>query len=316
MGEIPYAIPSTSKDCFCIRKATEQTKEGKMKPIRRHSGAFRVMMILLFGLLLASGTVFAATHEDPTVTIPWEEKGAKQPADYTFEEFNDLTQAQKDAFIAAFPSMDEFNKWADAAQSVTLPWEESGAKQPADYTFEEFNELSQAQKNAFIAAFPSADEFNKWADAAQSVTLPWEESGAKQPKDYTFEEFNALSQAQKDAFIDAFQSTEEFNKWADAAQTADLPWKQPGAKQPKDYTYEEFNQLSDNQKLQFIAEFESREEFEKWMDELQSDGNVADSETEKSEHSANLPWIMVLCAAVLAGIVFAVKKISGKSKEP
>ena len=199
---------------------------------------------------------------------------------------------------------------------MTLPWEKSGAKQPKDYTFDEFNKLSQAQKDAFIATFPSTKEFNRWADTAQVVTLPWEEPGAKQPKDYTFDEFNDLSQAQKNAFMDEFQSTDEFNKWADKAQEADAPWKKQGAKQPKDYTYEEFNRLSDNQKLQFIAEFDSREAFEKWMDELQSDGNSADDKTKVTKRSARFPWIVVLCAVVLAGIVFGVKKLSGKRKEP
>lgn len=236
-----------------------------MKSIRRHTYALSILMILFFWLIFAAGTAHAAGNEEPTVAIPWEEKGAKQPADYSFEEFNALSQAQKDAFIATFQSTEEFNNWADAAQSVTLPWEVSGAKQPKDYTFEEFDALSQSQKNAFIAAF---------------------------------------------------QSTEEFNKWADAAQTGDLPWKQPGAKQPKDYTYEEFNQLSDNQKLQFIAEFESREAFEEWMDALQSDRNVVDSESEKPEHSANLVWIVIACAVVLVGVAFGVKKISSKSKAP
>lgn len=249
-------------------KVTVKTKEGTMRSIRRHSGALRVMMILLFWLLLLTGTAIAAANQEPTVLIPWEEKGAKQPADYTFEEFD---------------------------------------------------QLSQAQKDAFMAAFPSTEDFNRWADAAQSVTLPWKSDGAKQPKDYTFEEFDALSQAQKNAFMEEFQSTEEFNEWADEAQAVELPWKQPGAKQPKDYTYEEFSRLSDNQKLQFIAEFESREAFDKWMDALQSgEGDQADPETETAEGSANrlrLVGAAILGIVLLAGIVFGVKMSSAKRKK-
>ena len=71
-------------------KAIAQKKEGKMKSIRRQSGVLSVMMILLFCLLLAAETTCAAANKEPTVTIPWEEKDAKQPTEYTFEEFDSL----------------------------------------------------------------------------------------------------------------------------------------------------------------------------------------------------------------------------------
>lgn len=51
-------------------------------------------------------------------------------------------------------------------EGVTVPWDDPDAKQPKDYTWEEFEELSMEEADAFIASFDSEEEFNKWAESA------------------------------------------------------------------------------------------------------------------------------------------------------
>ena len=45
---------------------------------------------------------------------PWDEKGAKQPSEYTWEEFEALSAAQQMAFQNSFESIDDFDKWLTA----------------------------------------------------------------------------------------------------------------------------------------------------------------------------------------------------------
>ena len=98
---------------------------------------------------------------------------------------------------------------------VVLPWE-NGGKQPTDYTWTEFLELSAEQQNAFADTFPNSTAFIAWQDQAlrnhDSAALPWE-NGGKQPSEYTWDEFLALSATAKDAFYLAFDSTEAYNEW-------------------------------------------------------------------------------------------------------
>lgn len=55
----------------------------------------------------------------------------------------------------------------------------------------------------------------------EGVSMPWDEEGSKQPKDYTWKEFEALTMEQADAFISSFESEEEFNEWAESASKTD-----------------------------------------------------------------------------------------------
>ena len=146
--------------------------------------------------------------------LPWE-NGGKQPKDYTWEEFEALTPAQQVAFQNTFESFEDFEAWMEKAQmlSVDKPWE-NGGKQPKDYTWAEFEALTPAQQIAFQNSFGSTAAFEAWMEKAQfgSTGNPWE-NGGKQPKDYTWAEFEALTPAQQIAFQNSFGSMEEFDKW-------------------------------------------------------------------------------------------------------
>lgn len=143
-------------------------------------------------------------------------------------------------------------------------------------SWEEFEALTSEEKEAFYESFDSADAFEKWMDEAQGKNTepnPWEIDGAKKPSEYTWEEFQALTTAQQEAFFESFESTEAFEKWMDIAQEKDKepnPWEVSGAKQPEEYTWEEFEALTPEQQEAFFESFESAEAFEEWMNRAKS----------------------------------------------
>lgn len=106
----------------------------------------------------------------------------------------------------------------DGQVSVSnYPWE-NGGKQPEEYLYSEYLALSAEQQSAFSNTFESADAFTTWQRSAierdDSLNLPWQGDG-KQPDDYTWEDFLALSDAEKDIFYLAFPSTDAYHQWED-----------------------------------------------------------------------------------------------------
>ena len=155
----------------------------------------------------------AALQENTKVECPWDTPGAKQPADYTWAEFEALTGEQQIAFQNTLGA-EAFAAWMDQAQSrpEEYPWNAPGAKQPADYTWAEFEALSPEHQMAFQNTL-GAEGFAAWMDQSQSqpAEYPWDERGAKQPEDYTWAEFEALSGEHQIAFqkvlgMDAFDA--------------------------------------------------------------------------------------------------------------
>ena len=70
---------------------------------------------------------------------------------------------------------------------------------PKDYTWAEYAALTNKQKAAF-ADYLGASGFQDWLNRVQGqkeTVYPWEKPGAKQPEDYTWEEYSALTEAQK-----------------------------------------------------------------------------------------------------------------------
>lgn len=102
------------------------------------------------------------------------------------------------------------------------------------------------------------------------VDCPWDDEGAKQPSEYTWKEFEALSGPQQIAFQNHFESIEDFDAWMQKAEYIDKngvnPWEEPSAKQPSEYTWEEFEALNGPQQIQFQYSFNSFEDFEVWLD--------------------------------------------------
>ena len=196
---------------------------------------------------------------------PWEVAGAKQPKDYTWVEYAVLTNKQKAAF-ADYLGASGFRAWLNQVQGqkeTVYPWEKPGAKQPEDYTWEEYEALTKAQQKAFRDHLGS-DGFEAWLEKIQDEGNPWEEEGAKQPQDYTWEEYSALTDAQKKAFQE-YLGADGYVEWMEKAlQLGDYPWEKPGAKQPQDYTWEEYAALTEDQQAAF-QEYLGEKAMKTWL---------------------------------------------------
>lgn len=159
---------------------------------------------------------------------------------------------------------------------IELPWEDGG-KLPEEYSWDEFNSLSGPQQIKFQNAFDNTEAFEKWMLEAQGLNeeTTWS-IGDRDPKEFTWEEFIALSGAQQIIFQEAFENEDAFEDWMRSVQEApeELPWD-TGDKKPDEYSWEEFNALSGDLQIQFQNSFESEEAFEDWMHRVQ--GNSEDA---------------------------------------
>ena len=139
---------------------------------------------------------------------------------YTWAEFEALSVEEKDAFIDMFESADAFEEWMNRAkqEQIEQPWG-NGGKLVNEYTWAEFEALSVEQKDAFVNMFESAEAFEEWMNRVkqEQIEQPWE-NGGRPVNEYTWAEFEALSVEQKDAFFDAFESVEAFEKWMEEAK--------------------------------------------------------------------------------------------------
>ena len=145
--------------------------------------------------------------EGDTVVVPTFSSGIeKEPEEYRMEDFLALSEAEKEAFSNYLNASGiGFEQWyaAAKAEAEKMPWNEAGAKLPDSYTIEEYRKLSDTQKEAFSQYLNEVGTgFDQWYAAAveAETACPWDEVGAKQPNEYTMEEFEALTEAQKELF--------------------------------------------------------------------------------------------------------------------
>ena len=207
----------------------------------------------------------------------WGDK-EKKPSDYSWEEFEALTDEEKLAFSQSFEG-DSFAAWVNSVTENTEPiqaenpWD-NGGKQPGEYTWEEFEMLSDEQKLAFSGAF-AAGEFEKWLKSVERQELnstqpqyPWD-NGGKRSEEYTWEEFDKLTDEQKLAFSQEVGADMLEKQMADATEPeASDPDKhyswEHSWKEPADYTWLEFEALTDEEKIAFSQTF-SEDGFADWM---------------------------------------------------
>ena len=167
----------------------------------------------------------AKPAETTTPEQVWDKPG-KLPSEYTWKEYEALTNEEKDAFYLWFDSADAFERWMEAVKpaETTAPdpvWDKPG-KLPSEYTWEEYEALTNEEKDAFYLWFDSADAFEQWMEAAKpaETTTPdpiWDKPG-KLPSEYTWEEYEALTNEEKDAFYLWFGSTEAFEEWMESVR--------------------------------------------------------------------------------------------------
>ena len=205
----------------------------------------------------------------------------KKPSDYTWAEYEALTEKEKDTFYAWFGSQSAFEAWMEKVKpeetEPTVPaWNKPG-KTPDQYTWDEFQALSQIEQDAFYHWFDSQYAFEAWMEAAKPAetepTVPvWNKPG-KTPDQYTWDEFQALSQIEQDAFYHWFDSQYAFEAWMEAAKPAETEptvpvWNKPG-KTPDQYTWDEFQALTQIEQEAFYLWFDSEAAFESWMESVQ-----------------------------------------------
>ena len=150
--------------------------------------------------------------------------------------------------------------------TVAIPWE-NGGKAPSEYTLDEFDALSNTLQVLFENSFASRAEFDAWILAAQYAKYgaPWADAG-KQPSDYTWEEFEALTAEQQIIFQNSFETFDAFDQWLQQAQAGDaIPTIDVSGKSLWDYTWEEFEAMDAGQQMAFQNSFESLAEFDSWL---------------------------------------------------
>lgn len=223
--------------------------------------------------------------------LKWDEAG-KNPNEYTWEEYSLLTAEAKEAFYQWFDSRDAFEEWMKRVsdtedQENTVSWDKV-EKQPSEYTWAEYQALSPEEQEKFYQWFASVEAFESWLErekpAATEETIPeWNKAG-KLPDEYTWEEYQLLSNEEKDAFYNWFEAAWAFENWklrAEAIANEDVKpvpqWNRPG-KLPKDYTWEEYQQLSNEEKDAFFNWFGSVWAFEIWMEQVNPTETTAPSQ--------------------------------------
>ena len=268
---IPWEAPNAKQPEEYTLKEYEALKEAQRLAFQLHLG-------------MIGFEAWMAEAQNPAEPNPWEKAGAKQPADYTWEEYDALTTVQQMAFQTKLGAKG-FETWLNKVQTkpATNPWDVPGAKQPQDYTLQEFNALTEAQQMAFQTKLGTKG-FETWLSKVQEkptedpAANPWDKAGAKQPADYTWEEFNALTAAQQMAFQTKL-GDKGFETWLNkvqekpAADPAANPWDKAGAKQPADYTWEEFNALTAAQQMAFQNHLGAAS-FEAWLNRVQDNPAV------------------------------------------
>ena len=173
--------------------------------------------------------------------------------------------------------MEAFEAWMESVQPdetepSTPEWNKPG-KLPNEYTWDEYQQLTNEEKDAFFIWFGSVEAFEAWMERvhpseSEPSTPGWNKPG-KLPSEYTWDEYQRLTNEEKDAFFLWFGSVEAFEAWMERVHPSEtdpsMPeWNKPG-KLPSEYTWAEYLQLTNEEKDAFFLWFGSVEAFEAWM---------------------------------------------------
>ena len=225
-------------------------------------------------------------EENISISLTWDKSG-KDPSQYSWEEYTALSNEDQERFYQWFGSAEEFERWMAAVKpEETLPpvkeWDKPG-KKPNEYTWEEYQALSDGEKESFYQWFESEDAFQAWANAARSdqhssEDMKWDKPG-KTPDAYTWEEYQNLSGEDQEKFYRWFASRSDFEAWMTSVQPEEtLPpvkeWDKPG-KTPDEYTWEEYQNLSNIDQEKFYQWFGSEQAFKTWMASVKPEEDTA-----------------------------------------
>jgi len=221
-------------------------------------------------------------YEEVVVEKPWE-SGGKQPREYTWKEYNELTTGQQIAFQKSFDDIEAFDEWFQVVHvdAIEKPWEHEETP-PQDYLWEEYNALTAEQQIAFLKSFESIESFDSWLqeNEPKNFEIPWAEE-KKKLEAYTWEEYNAFTAEQQMAFQNSFDSVDSFSTWMQQAQReeSDIPVEN-NDEAIKAYTWEEYERLTAEEQMEFQRSFASIEDFDRWLQKVQNEGSANPWETD------------------------------------
>ena len=148
---------------------------------------------------------------------------------------------------------------------------------PEEYTWEQYQAMMPEEKMLFPDNFESMDAFNAWYDRVQP-TEPVDTNGptvnlpGKNAEEFTWEEYQALTPEEQMLFPDYFESMDAYHVWYERVKPQETEARVPeielGDKKPEDYTWEDYQQLSIEEKMFFPDYFESYEAYQEWYDRV------------------------------------------------
>ena len=233
-------------------------------------------------------------EETTLFSLEWDKTG-KEPDQYSWDEYQELSYEDQEKFYQWFDSEEAFEKWVTDAESeeTTVDMEKwsNTEKKPNEYTWDEYQALDGAEREAFYQWFDSADDFNKWVNTVRpvqniSVVTQWNDT-EKKPSEYTWEEYQNLSGEEQEKFYQWFDSLNAFEEWMISVKSEESDvsvekWNKTG-KQPDEYSWKEYQKLSNEDQESFYQWFGSEEAFETWMTSVKSEENMVEVEAwEKS----------------------------------
>lgn len=235
---------------------------------------------VMCGMLCACGNPSIESTELSEMTKP---VAGEVSQECTWEAFQRMSAEEQMAFQNSFSSYEAFDAWLQAVQpeqtelpeQASMPWD-NGGKQPEAYTMEEFDALTAEQQIAFQNSFEEWDGFDKWLErvGSESLELPWD-NGGKQPEDYTWEEFEALSAELQIAFQESYESFDAFDAWMQKATCEEaISFTESHGKHLEDYTWEEFEKMSGEEQMRFQNSFDSFEAFDQWLQSAQAAAGI------------------------------------------
>lgn len=244
-----------------------------------------LLIVLIFSLIVGVGIHKEYKNQNMA-------KRDVSPAGYTWEQYQEMTSEEKLAFQKSFGDMDEYKKWYEDQQASNedenvLLRLDLNERNPEDYTWEEYQELTPEEKAVFPDCFKDMNAYNEWydknkednedkeefeSDEAEDSSVSIDLNG-KNPKDYTWEEYQKLAPEEKAVFPDCFKDMNAYNEWyeknkeetvgEDFSVSIDL-----NGRNPEDYTWEQYQALTQDEKAIFPDYFENMEAYKTWYERV------------------------------------------------
>lgn len=158
----------------------------------------------------------------------------KDAQSYTWEDYQKLSAEEKATFPDKFNTMDEYNEWYskvssasnvdnfdnnDDKQVTKVTDINIKGKKASDYTWDDYQKLSNDEKAVFPDYFESMEAYKDWYKKAK------EEAGknnidlaGKKAEEYTWKDYEKLSLDEKAVFPDYFKSMDEYYKWYESVE--------------------------------------------------------------------------------------------------